>query len=566
MNAILKKIAKLVNAEEDEIKCSAIRVLGELGIREQSVLKLLGSKLATDTEPVKIAVLDALIRTPQPMALTYLLPLLKVDGNLRRKAIHAIGAIGPKAIVVLEKEFRSASLQEKRLFIDIFSMIRTKATLDFLIDSLVGSDLELLKYICFALRNQIEKMEEPERLYLLKKVTHFLSLPEVKKNDEMTTSGLLLLGFIARPQAKKILLKFLDRKRSFYVRKNALYALTRLGLTGRSHDDMVEKVFPLLDDPDFPNVVRNALTILETVELTRRYTRELTRLLEATRHPSVKRFALKRLAEVGNSKTLKILITHLDSNDPMIRDAAADSLAKLPRAVPDLMKKLEATQELERGEKIALILRNHRDVFKRERCSAIYRKLEKGLAKREPQSKIYALLLKHVNPDFLYAESFKRARQLKRAKKFELAKQYLELLATGLFYTDDVRYELASVLLKISKKDLNPQARNEDAALNLFAVLARSNLGNLVKLVKTDRVLDANDLYYLGFHFAEKLFEQKAFGIDVLKTLLKRYPRSKVKAAAKKKMALAGPVASARESTFAPPGSGKGSLLARTPA
>ena len=44
-------------------------------------------------------------------------------------------------------------------------------------------------------------------------------------------------------------------------------------------------------------------------------------------------------------------------------------------------------------------------------------------------------------------------------------------------------------------------------------------------------------LLYVGSHFAEKLYEQKAFGIEVLKHVIKKYPRSaKVKKAAKKEL------------------------------
>lgn len=547
MNAIIKKIAKLIESEEDEIKCSAIRVLGELGIKEKAVLKLLGEKLTSESEAVKIAILDSFIRNPQTVALSYLLPLLKLDGNVRRRAIHAIGAIGPKAVSILEKEFKTTTLQEKKLFIDILSTIRSKATIDFLVGSLVGGDIELLKYICFALRNQLEKMARPEKLYLFESVNEFLSLEAVKKSDEMTTSGIILLGYIGEPQVKKTLLKFLDKKRAFYVRKNALFSLSRVNLSGTGHEDVAQAVFPLLEDPDFPNVARNALTILEKIQLPKRLTAQFPKLLESARHPAVKRFLLTRLAQAGNAQTIKLLVTHLDSNDPMVRDAAAESLAKLPRAVPDLLKKLETTRELDKGEKIALILRNHKELFKSERCRQIYLKLERALAKQDEQVKIYGLLMKHVNPDFFYAETLKRAKQLRRAKKFEAAKKYLDLLATGLFYTDDVRYEMASVLLKLSKKDLNLQARNEDPALNLFSVLARVNLTNLVKQVKSDRLLDYNDLYYVGFHFSEKLFEQKAFGVEVLKYLLKKFPRAKVKAAAKKKLELVGPVTSPKD-------------------
>ncbi|HNV85941.1 MAG TPA: HEAT repeat domain-containing protein [Candidatus Omnitrophota bacterium] len=545
MNQILKKITKLIDSEEDEIKCAAIRVLGALGIADRTVVKLLGERIAKDPEPIKLAILDTFIRNPQPQALNYLLPLLKVDGALRRKAIHAIGAIGPKAIAFLEKEFKAASLQEKKLFVDIFSAIHSRATVDFLVDSLVGADIELLKYVCFALRTQIEKMSRLDKLYLLKKIVRYLNLETVKKNDEMTTSGLLLLGFIGEIQAKNVILKYLDRKKSFYIRKNALYALSRLNLRGSGHEAVVERIFPLLNDTDYANVVRNALSILEVVSLPRRFYKDIPKLLETTNHPPVKRFALKALADAGTKQTVKLLIAHLDANDPMVRDAAAESLGKFRMAVPELLAKIENLEDLERVEKISFILKNHKDFFKKEKCRGLYRKFEKTILNNERKARAYSILLKQVNPDFFYAEVLKNAKQLKKRKKWEPARKLLDHLTSGAFYTDEVRYEMASILLSLSRKDLNPQIRNQDPALQLFAVLARVNFGTVLKSLKTDRTLSPEDLYYLGFHFSEKLFEQKAFGTEVLKYIVKKFPRSKMKAAAKKKIALSGAPAQA---------------------
>lgn len=542
MNEILKKITKLIDSEEDEIKCSAIRVLGALGIKERVIVKLLGERISKDPEPIKLAILDTFIRNPQTQAVDYLLPLLKQDGNLRRKAIHAIGAIGPKAISFLEKEFKSATTQEKKLFVDIFSAIHSRATVDFLITSLVGADIELLKYICFALRLQIEKMGKPDKRYLLKKVIRYLGLETVKKNDEMTTSGILLLGFIGEAQAKRILLKYLDRKWSFYVRKNALYALTKLNLRGPGNEDVVEKIFPLLNDTNYPDVVRNVLAVLEGMALPRRYHRDIPKLLETTHHPAVKRFALKALADAGTQQTVKLLIAHLDANDAMVRDAAAESLGKFRKAIPDLLGKMEASNDLESAEKISFILKNHREYFKKEKCRKIFAKFEKGILSDERKARIYALLLKQVNPDFFYAETLKKAKLSKKSKKWELARKTLDHLTSGPFYTDEVRYEMACLLLCLSKKDLSPQARATDPGLQLFSNLARINCSNLVKSVKADKMLDSDSLYYLGFHFSEKIFEQKAFGIEILKYLAKHGRNSKIKSAAKKKIELAGPV------------------------
>ena len=52
--------------------------------------------------------------------------------------------------------------------------------------------------------------------------------------------------------------------------------------------------------------------------------------------------------------------------------------------------------------------------------------------------------------------------------------------------------------------------------------------------------LDADDLYYLGFHFAEHAGTMGEFGGKVLKLLLKRFPKNKLAASAKNKLKSSG--------------------------
>jgi hypothetical protein len=48
--------------------------------------------------------------------------------------------------------------------------------------------------------------------------------------------------------------------------------------------------------------------------------------------------------------------------------------------------------------------------------------------------------------------------------------------------------------------------------------------------------LEAEDLFYLGFHFVEGNREEKDFGRDVLHLMMKRSPRTKLAKDAKSKL------------------------------
>jgi len=49
-------------------------------------------------------------------------------------------------------------------------------------------------------------------------------------------------------------------------------------------------------------------------------------------------------------------------------------------------------------------------------------------------------------------------------------------------------------------------------------------------------LLEAEDLFFLGFHFVEKTGSEKQFGQEVLQLLMKRSPRSKQAKDAKSKL------------------------------
>jgi len=49
-------------------------------------------------------------------------------------------------------------------------------------------------------------------------------------------------------------------------------------------------------------------------------------------------------------------------------------------------------------------------------------------------------------------------------------------------------------------------------------------------------VADAEDLFYLGFHFAEQTHQAREFGRQVLELLVKRSPRSELAKNAKRKL------------------------------
>jgi hypothetical protein len=100
--------------------------------------------------------------------------------------------------------------------------------------------------------------------------------------------------------------------------------------------------------------------------------------------------------------------------------------------------------------------------------------------------------------------------------------------------TDDDRYGLATLELARKSKDTRPAARaGDDALKQLSALLARGY--DLATALRRDRSVELDDLFYLGFHFAE---EGHPVGEELLGEVVRKGGRAKIAKMAKNKLAL----------------------------
>ena len=116
---------------------------------------------------------------------------------------------------------------------------------------------------------------------------------------------------------------------------------------------------------------------------------------------------------------------------------------------------------------------------------------------------------------------------LRKKKKYAGALAYFRLLTRDPACGEVVRFEATGCALKLSNHDLAADARNADPALHQFGALLHRHETEPIRMVEKAKWLDADDLLYLGFHFAEGARAEKEFGSQVLKLIIKRSPRSK---------------------------------------
>jgi hypothetical protein len=129
-----------------------------------------------------------------------------------------------------------------------------------------------------------------------------------------------------------------------------------------------------------------------------------------------------------------------------------------------------------------------------------------------------------------------RAVALRKKKQYATAMVYLRLLARDPACGEPVRIELAGCGLKVSSHGLDADARAGDPSLEQFAGLLHRHEIDLGKWIAQAKWLDAEDLFYLGFHFVEGSREEKEFGAEVLRLVVRRAPTSKRAKEAKNKL------------------------------
>jgi hypothetical protein len=129
-----------------------------------------------------------------------------------------------------------------------------------------------------------------------------------------------------------------------------------------------------------------------------------------------------------------------------------------------------------------------------------------------------------------------RALALRKKKQYDKALMYLRLLTRDPACAAPTRLEAAGCALKVSSRDVSAEARAADPALQQFTRLIDNHEAETLEFVSKAKWLEPEELFYLGFHFAEKERAEKKFGGEMLRLVVKRSPRGKLAKDAKSKL------------------------------
>ena len=98
MDATAKKLLKLLDSDDLELRVAAARVFSELGISSKPVIKALGKCLREPYEPIQLAALKGLARLGASDVAHLVIPMILKGGDVREHVMAVVAAIGPSAV------------------------------------------------------------------------------------------------------------------------------------------------------------------------------------------------------------------------------------------------------------------------------------------------------------------------------------------------------------------------------------------------------------------------------------------------------------------------------------
>ncbi len=549
----LKKLCKLLQADDVDLRYAAARVLGELKPRDAVSIRSLGEAVSSDNSEAGICAINALGNIKSTQALQFLIPCLNAGEERRAAAAEAIEALGASALAELRKEFSSLNSNGRISAVDIvIDHDRTLAP-GIILGLLAENDsVDVAAHICERLKSIFESLTQKARESLLSKLRKYLATKKVAENAIAIVAGLRLLSFLRHPKAMPIFIEHLGEDRPPAARRQALGAISAMPPPKGPDVALVTALIPLITDRTYPDLVEAALRILSKIKIPASMTDEIVKLLY-NHQSAVRRLAVRALGNFNSSKAARALLACLGRTDWELSSETITALRRIKCTADLILKEIHRTKDRDRARGLVAILRGAHFRTSPASIQDVTRRFFQMLHSQHEMSEVYYSLLLNLNGEKLSQVILGRARKLRKAGKFSEAEYHLRLLAQSSPVGSGVKYELGLARLKLSSKNVAKEERLADPALPLFTELLHDPNFSLFKQLSSEtNTVDAGDCYYLGYHFAEGSAIEREFAKLILKHAIRLSPDSAQSDAARKKLIaerLAPPPRTARKAT-----------------
>jgi len=551
---IVAKLGAFAASKDSRLACAAAVILAELAPRDAALVRQLSEAL-NDADPIRRPFLiEALGRIGTADAAAALVPLIKSEGPASEQALRAIAHTASAALKPLMKLVGHVTPALLERIAECAA--RTGETIAFsgLLGGLLNADTETCRAIRGGLRTAMSSFDAKAKETLRKQLDVALKDKALTRHHPSLISLMKTAGDLGDIGLQNALLERIDASYPPYVRRAALQSIGMLHYSGEQRAKLAPKLLPLMAESDLANLAEPALEAMRQAQLSPDHQNALKKLLNS-QSSRIREFAMQGLAAQGSARTLHDLLACLDSPDRSVREEALNALSRAPSAAGMLSERL---LELDGGETAletarALSPQATKIPAKNlENLAAAYLKLalpeasKKAVepdAARKADEKRRAILnvFRSANAPQLAHAVVARAKKLRGQDEAQRAYQLLKEVSNLNGWNDGARIEMALAGLSIGSRDLSRSARSNDSELRQIEdVLSGGRLSpkDLARQISKDSIVSRRTVFYIGFHFTERLAQDRQFGQLVLEHLAES--RSDEGKQAKEKLAIEG--------------------------
>jgi HEAT repeat protein len=537
MTDTTKKILRLLNPDQPlDVRCAAALVLGEIGGKDSEMVRALCDALKDSEARLRLQVIQAVGKLRIESALPELLERIKEGGEEADQAAHAAAKLGAKGTRALQELMPRVAPGLRRYIASALAAAGTASAETAAVSVLLDRDPGLVEAAGHSLLAQVPSLTPAHRKTLAGQLLELIGNKKEPLSPSSETATLRLLAALDDPRAEAVLWERIGTPHPPEVRAAALQALGKWAESPSK--DQLKRLIACATDSDF-RLAAPALVLLKNLPVGERTVPEWLMLLQAS-DVAVRKLALDKIGDRDTDEVAGALLRQLDHPDRSLRDGA---LARLTRLKQGQKALTAALLEADSPDRVWILARAQAPFARNyppEWREKIFAQACDYLEASDRRADALLFLLREADHTELRQHLEERAVYWRKKKAYETALLYLRLLIRDPSSGFPIRLELACCGLKVSSHDLAPEARASDPCLQHFATLCQGYEAELSQELEKIKWMEPDDLYYLGFHFAEQLGQQRQFGGKVLRLLLKRSPRSKLAQAAKRKLRGAG--------------------------
>ncbi len=533
MNITAQQIVRQMQPDRPaDVRAAGLTIASELGVKTADVAEAVLARLDDSASTVRHQAILAAGKLKIEKALPKLLDKIGHGGEEAAQAARAAATLGAKGAKALHDLLPKVAPGVRKYIAVALAEAGTAGSDAAAVKIFLDADPGVAEAAASTFISRIPDYSEAKKKSLAAELVKVATAKKPKLPSHAEGPVVRLLLALNVPAAAPYLWTHTSPSHPAEIRAAALQAVG--GWADKPTKEQWDRLFDCAKDPDF-RVVAPALRTLDRLPFSTKQLPDWVKLFFAP-DVATRRLAVEKAGDADTVAVAEGLLEQLHHPDRGVRDTSRTKLAKLDHGRAAITKALLGFKTAEDAWALAKAVAPHTGEFPAKLRDEIFNRACKHLEAGDHKADPLLFLLREADPNDLRDKLFSRAVSLRKKEKYDAALAALKFLGRDPAVGFPLRLELACVGLKASGKEIERESRQADPCLTQFAHLAEHDQPELMKQLEKATWLGADDLFYLGFHFAEDHGRLKSFGAEVLTLVVKKFPKAKVAAAAKGKL------------------------------